>query len=354
MCWGDNPPEMQAIPNPPPIKEMMDFVNYLSGTQTVTVTGADGVKKRVTTRLPRTPEEMKILQPAQDMFASAINGMAKLYKYDPKSAISFAPVIDAVSDMNDATLKDLGQFANLGDLMEKRQEFRAMQREIVDEKFAQAEISNEQRLAQSGRGSGTYAAESRAALAGAHARARREGDANAIMGAEEYAARRLGTDANAFGLRQAGRQGTVDAVKSEYGLYKMDEQEQEARRLQAMNETKGLADFGQGVLKYDDWKAFQGNTQQDSLNTYIAENNAQNQQYGAQVNAINANNAAKMKEYENRGPSFGEWAFGTAAKLGGAYFSGGMSEMGGGGGFMPSSQGSYGPRVGRDTVGRMF
>jgi hypothetical protein len=30
MCWGkDDPPEMQAIPNPPPEKEMMDFVSYI-------------------------------------------------------------------------------------------------------------------------------------------------------------------------------------------------------------------------------------------------------------------------------------------------------------------------------------
>lgn len=355
MCWGNDAPELQRVPNPPPIKEMMDFMNYLSGTQTVTVTGADGVKKRVTTRLPRTPEEMRVLQPAQDMFASAVNNLSQLFKYDPKSAISFFPVIDAVSEMNDATLKDLGQFANLGDLMEKRQEFRQMQREIVDEKFAQAQMSNEERLAHSGRGSGTYAAESRAAMAGAHARARREGDANAIMGAEEYAAKRLGTDTNAFGLRQAGRQGTVDAVKFDYGLNKMDEQEQEARRLQAMNETKGLADFGQGIVRYDDWKGFQDKTQQDSLNMYQAENNAQNQRYGAEVSAINANNAAAMSEHNAKGSSFGEWALGTAAKLGGAYLTGGASlAAGGGGGFMPSSQGAYGPRVGSDTIGRFL
>lgn len=333
MCnsfgFGDDGPNIQKIPDPPPIKEMMDFFNYVTGTQTVTVTGADGKKQRVTTRLPRTPEEMRVLQPAQDMLVSSINGMANLFKYNPKSAIAFAPLIDAVADMNDQTLNDLGQFANLGDIQEKRQEFRDMQRSVIDEQFAMDRMANEERLAHSGRGSGTYAAESRAAMSRAHSLARAEGDARAVMGAEEYAGKRLGTDTNAFNLRQGGRQGTVDAVKTGYGLNKMDEQEQEARRQQALQETKGLFDVGQGVVKYDDWKALQDKTGDQSLNTYLAENNVQNARYGAQVNAINANNRAAQEEYNNRGPSFGEWALGTAGKIGGAMFTGSPDSLAG-------------------------
>ena len=329
MCWGDSGPDTQNIPDPPPIKEMMDFFNYVTGTQTVTVTGADGKKQRVTTRLPRTPEEMRVLQPAQDMLVSSINGMSKLFKYNPKSAIAFAPLVNAVSDMSDQTLNDLGQFANLGDIQERRQEFRDMQREVVDEQFAMDKMANEERLAHSGRGSGTYAAESRAAMSLAHNRARREGDARAVMQGEDYAAKRLGTDTQAFGLRQGGRQGAVDAVKTGYGLNKMDEQDQEARRLQAMQETKGLFDVGKDVSRYDDWKALQDKTGEQSLSTYLGENNVQNARYGAQVNAINANNQAAQNEYNNRGPSFGEWALGTAGKIGGAMFTGSPESMAG-------------------------
>lgn len=329
MCWGDSGPDKQNIPDPPPIKEMMDFFNYVTGTQTVTVTGADGKKQRVTTRLPRTPEEMRVLQPAQDMLVSSINGMAKLFKYNPKSAIMFAPLVDAVANMNDETLKDLGQFANLGDIQEKRQEFRDIQRSVIDEQFAMDRMANEERLAHSGRGSGTYAAESRAAMSRAHSLARAEGDAKAVMGAEEYAAKRLATDTQAFGLRQGGRQGAVDAVKTRYGLEKMDEQDQEARRQQAMQETKGLFDVGKDATRYDDWKAMQDKTGDQSLNTYLAENNVQNARYGAQVNAINANNQAAQNEYNNRGPSFGEWALGTAGKIGGAMFTASPGSMAG-------------------------
>lgn len=333
MCgslgFGGDRADIKNIPDPPPIKEMMDFFNYVTGTQTVTVTGADGKKQRITTRVPHTPEELRVLQPARDMLVSSINGLARLSKYNKKSAIPFAPLIDAVADMSDQTLNDLGQFANLGDLQEKRQEFRDVQRSIIDEQFAMDRMANEERLAHSGRGSGTYAAESRAAMSRAHGLARAEGDARAVMGAEDYAAKRLGTDTNAFNLRQGGRQGAVDAVKTDYGLNKMDEQDQEARRQQAMQETKGLFDVGKDVSRYDDWKALQDKTGDQSLNTYLAENNVQNARYGAQVNAINANNQAAQNEYNNRGPSFGEWAMGTAGKIGGAMFTDSPDTMAG-------------------------
>jgi hypothetical protein len=363
MCdvFGSSRPEQEAIPNPPSEKEMMDFINHVTGTQTVTVTGADGKKQRLTTRLPRTPEQQRALQAGEDLLITSLDDIQRLYKYDPRSVVNYAPLVQAVNNSNQETLQDLGQFANLGDIEQRKQQFREMNRTLVDEQFARERMSNEERLAHSGRGSGTYAAESRAAMARAQGLARQEGDTRAVMGAEDYAAKRLGTDAQAFGLRQGGRENTIAAVQNEYGLNKADEQDQEQRRLRAIQERGNQLKIGSDVVKYDDWKALQDRTQQDALGTYQAENAVQNQRYGIQVNAIQANNKAKMDEYNSRPPSFGEWAMGTAGRIGGAYLSGGMSELGGGGasaggggGFMPSTQGAYGPRVGRDTVGRMF
>lgn len=329
MCWGDEAPEMQAIPNPPSEKEMMDFVNYVTGTQTVTVTGADGKRQRLTTKLPRTPEQQRALQAGEDLLITSLEDIQKLYKYDPKSVISYAPLVQTVNNLNDETLRDLGQFANLGDIEQRKQQFREMNRTLVDEQFARERMSNEERLAHSGRGSGTYAAESRAAMARSQGLARAEGDARAVMGAEDYAARRLGTDAQAFGLRQGGRENTIAAVQNEYGLNKADEQDMEQRRLRAIQERGNQLKVGSDVVKYDDWKALQDRTQQDALGTYQAENALQNQRYGMQVNAIQANNKAKMDEYNNRQPSFGEWALGTAGKIGGAMFTASPDSMAG-------------------------
>lgn len=329
MCWGDDAPEQQAIPNPPSEKEMMDFVNYVTGTQTVTVTGADGKRQRLTTKLPRTPEQQRAMEVGEDLLITSLEDIQKLYKYDPQSVVSYAPLIETVNNLNEETLQDLGGFANRGDIEQRKQQFREMNRTLVDEQFNRERMANEERLAHSGRGSGTYAAESRAAMARQQGLARAEGDARAVMGAEEYGAKRLATDSQAFGLRQGGRENTLGAAQTAYGLEKANEQDMEQRRMRAIQERGNQLKIGSDIVKYDDWKALQDRTQQDALNTYQAENNVQNQRYGMQVNAIQANNQSKMNEYNNRQSSFGEWAMGTAGKIGGAMFTGSPGSMAG-------------------------
>jgi hypothetical protein len=329
MCFGNDAPEMQAIPNPPAEKEMMDFVSHITGTQSVTVTGADGKRRRVTTRLPRTPEESAALETGQDLLITSMRDIQQLFKYDPQSVISFAPLVDTFANLDRERLNDLGQIANIGNIQQDIANFKDMQRAVVDEQFALRERANEERLAHTGRGSGTYAAESRAAMARAHGMARMEGDAKATGYAEDLAAKRLGTNKQAFGLREAGRQGTLEAVKADYALQKADEQDMEARRQQALAERKGQFEIGANVVKYDDWKALQDKTHDQSLGTYLAENNVQNARYGAQVGAINANNQMQQQAYANKGPSFGEWAANTAGTVGGAILTASPDSMAG-------------------------
>ena len=318
MCFGNDMPQMQAIPAPPPEKEIMDFISYITGTQTMTVTLPNGTRQRVIKLLPKTPEEQKRLQPFADMIATAAVELPKLHKYNPQSVIPFAPVVNAFANLSSEALKDLGQFANIGDIEQYKADFRDMERAVVDEQFATRRQRNEERLAHTGRGAGTYAAESRAAMAREHALARQIVDTRATQAAEDLAAKRLSTNEQAFGLREQGRRGTLEAVQADYALNKADEQDQENRRLQAMKEQQGLFDLGSNVIRYDESKALQDRTQDQSLNTYLAENNVQNARYGQQVGAIQANNAMTMEEYKGRAPSFGEWAANTAGTLGSA------------------------------------
>lgn len=308
MCGGNDAPQMQRIPDPPSEKEMMDFINYITRSQTVTVTGADGKKRRITTRLPNDPKQQKALDMGEDLLITSIDQIGKLFKYDPKSVISFAPIVDTFANLDQQRLQDLGQFANFGDIEAKKQQFKDMQKTLVDEQFSMRERANEERLAHTGRGSGTYAAESRAAMARAHGLARLEGDARAERYAEDLAAKRLGTHKQGFELREAGRQGTLESVQADYALNKADEQDQEARRQTALQERMNQFNVGSNIKKYDDWLALQDKTHDQALNTYLAENNVQNQRYAHQVNAINANNQIAQQEYANRPPSFGEIA----------------------------------------------
>lgn len=334
MCLGSgggDRRQQQAIPAPPTEKEIMDFINYITGTQTVTVTGADGKRKRVTTNLPLTPEQERTVLPARELVSTALRELPKLSKYDPKSAIPFAPVVDMFANLNRETLNDIGQFANIGDIEQYKTDFKDMQRSVIDEQFATRSQRNEERLAHSGRGSGTYAAESRAAMAREHALARQIGDTRATQAAEDLAAKRLGTNEQAFGLRQQGRQGTLQAAQADYAFNKADEQDQENRRLQAIGEREGQFNLGSNILRYEEGKALQDRTQDQSLQTYLGENSVQNARYGHQVGAIQANNQMAMEEYRNRPPSFGEIAANVAGQGISAYLTRGGSLAGQGG-----------------------
>lgn len=304
MCGNDDRPQIQNIPDPPPEKKMMDFINHITGTESVTVTDVNGKPQRVIRRLPRRPGEEDRFQTGERLVANTINNLTKLSRYDPKSLIPFAPLVNTLVNMNQETLKDLGQVANLGNLLQDIADLRNIQRDLIDEQFNTKETALQERLAHSGRGSSTYAAEARAAMARQRGLAHQQGEVAARDNALNLAGKNLGLNANAFGLREQGRQNTIQTAQAEYGLNKADEQDQEQRRLQAMKENEGMFNLGSGLIKYDDAKALQDRTHEQALNTYLAENNVQNARYGQQVNAINANNNAAIAEYQSRPPSF--------------------------------------------------
>ena len=349
MCFGNDGPQLQHIPDPPPEKEMMDFVNYNTGTETVTVTDASGKRRRITRRLTRPPNEQARFDIGEDLIINVVRNLSQLNRYNPKSMISFAPVVQAFSNLSNETIADIGQFANLGDIQKDIASLREANKSLIDEQFDLREHANEERLAHSGRGDGIYAAQSRAAMARARGLAHQEGDARARTLAEDLAAKRLATNTSAFNVRDFGRKGALEAVQADYELQKADEQDQEARRLQAIQDNSGMYDIGTGLVRYDDWKALQDRTQDQALATYAAENNVQNARYGAQVNAINANNQMAMEEYKNREPSFGAQLLGAGVKLGAAYLTGGGSMAAGGG--MGSGMFGGGNRAGMNTVG---
>jgi hypothetical protein len=263
------------------------------------------------------------------LLISSMKDIQQLFRFNPQSVISFAPLVNTFASIDRDRLQDLGEIANIGNIQQDIANFKDMQRAIIDEQFDIQQRANEERLAHSGRGAGTYAAESRAALARSRGLAHMEGAAKATGYAEDLAAKRLGTNKTAFGLREAGRQGTLQGVQADYALQKADEQDQEARRQQAIQERMGQFNVGSNVIKYDDWKALQDKTHENSLNTYLAENNVQNTRYGHQVGAIQANNQMQTDAYRNRAPSWGEIAMNAAGTVGGAVLTGGKDTLAG-------------------------
>jgi hypothetical protein len=346
MCFGnDDPPAAPHIGAPPPAPEMMDIIDEITGTQSVIVTGADGKKRRVNSRLPRTPEEEQRFKMAEELISSSMKNIKQLYQYNPQSMIDFAPIIETFANINRDRMQSLGQIANIGNIEQDVADFKKMQSALIDEQFQIKNAENEERLAHSGRGSGTYAAESRALMARNEALARQQGDIQASIYGEDLASKRLGRNKEAFNLQEMGRQGQLQSAQGQYDIAKQHEADMEKRRLMAIEENKGLLNIGSGIIGQDLNKAMANDNAGISLNTFNAQANDSMNRYNADVKRQMANYDMAMNEYNSRGPSMMESLLRTGAQVGGAIY--------GGGGSMPfGSSGSN--RVGSDTVGRMY
>lgn len=346
MCFGnDSPPSAPQFGPPPPPPEFMDVIDEITGTQSVIVTGADGKKRRVNSRLPRTPEEEQRFKMAEQLIASSIQNIKQLYQYNPQSVVDFAPIVETFANINRERLQSLSQIANIGNIEQDVADFKKMQSTLIDEQFQNKNRSNEERLAHSGRGSGTYAAESRAALARNEALARQQGDIQGSIYGEELSSKRLARNKEAFNLQEMGRQGQLQSAQGQYDLAKQHEADMERRRLMAIEENKGLLNIGSAITGQDLNKALSNNNVQTSLGTFNAQSADSLNRYNADINRQQANYKMAMDEYNSRPPSMMEGLLRTGAQVGGAFFGGGGSMP-----FMPSGSN----RVGSDTVGRMY
>ncbi len=324
MCMGNDDPPTGNIKEAPPLADMMDVFDNITGTQSVVVTSADGKKKRVNSRMPRSANEEKAFQLAEKLIPSVIQNIKTLYRYNPKSSIDFAPLIETFANISDDRMKALGQVANIGNIQQDVADFKEMQATLVDEQFALRERANEERLAHTGRGSGTYSAESRAAMARAHGLARMEGDTKASMAGEQLASQRLDRNRQAFELQEVGRQGQLTSELEKYGLYKADEADQEQRRLGAIGEQKGMLDIGRSGVADDLNKALQNRNVETAHNEYQIVNNAQIARQNSEINRQMANNKMENEAYDKKPPTFGEMALKAGATVVGTYFGGPM------------------------------
>lgn len=330
MCLGnDSPPSAPQLAAPPPPPEIMDIIDEITGTQSIIVTGADGKKRRVNSRLPRTPEEEQRFKAAEELIGSSIQNIKQLYQYNPQSMIDFAPIVETFANINRERMQALGQIANIGNIEQDVADFKQMQSSLIDEQFQIKNRSNEERLAHSGRGSGTYAAESRAAMARNEALARQQGDIQGSIYGEDLASRRLSRNKEAFNLGEMGRQGQLQSAQGQYALAKEHEADMERRRLMAIEENKGLLSIGSGITGQDLSKALSNTNAATSLATFNAQAGDSMNRYNADVNRQMANYNMAMQEYQNQPPSFGEMAMGMAGTVGGAMLTGHPGSMAG-------------------------
>src|SRR5690349_3290619 len=135
MSSKSKSPTAPSLPPQPPAPELMDIIDEISGVQTITVTGPDGKKRRVTQRLPLTPQEKQILSQAEGLISQAVTNIQTLYSYDPSTVVNYQPFIQTFSNINTERMNDLAQIGNFKDIAEKVEQFRRINRDIAMTRF---------------------------------------------------------------------------------------------------------------------------------------------------------------------------------------------------------------------------
>ena len=311
-------PRPPQLPAPPKPQEIMDVIDEISGTQAVTVTGPDGKKRRVIQRLPRTPQEEQLFRQGEELMSSAIQNLKTLYNHDPSQVVDFAPVIETFANINQERAEDLAQITNLGNIQADVDDFKAIQKNLLNEELKQARLSQEEGLIDRGHYNSTAGDSLRAQLAREEALARQQVDLNSRMYGEQLADQRLNRNINTFGLREQGRQGQLTQAQSAYNLAQQQKEDLEQKHQAEIQNQGALFQMGAGLRGEDASRAMATRAPELGLNQWAQTNQDQMNRYNADINRMNAGYQQRLAHHQAQPPSFLETVGSLGTGLGGA------------------------------------
>jgi len=321
MSFGnDDPPAVPQYVAPPAPEEIMDVIDEITGTQSITVIGPDGKKRRKIERLPRTPEEQERFALGEELMTKSINNIKDLYQYNPENVINFEPLLRTFANLNDERANALGQVANIGNIREDIQAFKDMQGALDDDMFRRQNREMEENLGRKGLSDSYAGQEARAFAARNENLYRKQSELNANQYGEDLASKRLGRNAQAFALDETGRAGRLSAAEAEYQLRKDQQADIENKRQTAIGENMNLLKVGSGITRQDLDKALATQAPQIANQTFQMQNADSLQRYTAGVNARNAAYDRERNAYDQRPPTFTDMALRTGAHLLGRQF----------------------------------
>jgi len=307
MCFGnDDPPQAPYIPPVPQPQEILDVIDEVTGTQTITVTGADGKKRRMIQRLPRTQEEEALYQEAGQLMERAIGEMKRLYDYDPGQLVHYAPFVDVVNALNNERSEDMAELTKFPDFNGYVQDFKDMQKSIIDEEYKRESNRLEESLAHKGLSDSTTGREERNLLTRHAATARQRAAAEAQMYGEQLKGADLQNRTNAFNLTEATRQGRLSAAATEYELQKDYVRQVESQRDKALTHQSHLYNVAGGIRGADTNKAMSTMAPNMALAEFNASNNNSLNYYNADVNRITKQYGMELDAHKAKGPGFGQ------------------------------------------------
>ncbi len=321
MCFGgnDSPPPPPSYPPMPPPEELMDVIDHITGTQAITVVGADGKKKRVIERLPRTPEEQQLYDQAGELMKRAIAEIQKLNDYDPGALVDFAPFVQAMTELNTERQQDMAELTNLPDFSQTVQAFKEMNQRLLEEEFRRQENENQEYLNRRGYGDSTAAIEMRNTLAKNRAQALEESRVKGDLYGEQLKAADLANRHSVYGLREQGRLARGQQAQLEHQLKLEQKLQKDQARQQALGNQMDLFRVGAGLRGEDTNRAL-ATRAPDLANTIFQQNSADSlQRYQTQINQMNAHYQQQLAHHQTKPPSFGDTLLNLGGKMGMSY-----------------------------------
>jgi hypothetical protein len=302
----DDPPQTPYIPPVPQPQEMMDVIDEITGTQTVTVTGSDGKKRHMIQKLPRTSEEEALYQEAGQLMERAIGEMKRLYDYDPSQLVHYAPFVDVINSLNNERSEDMAELTKFPDFNGYVRDFKDMQKSVIDEEYKRESNRLEESLAHKGLADSTTGSEERNLLTRHAITARQRAGVEAQMYGEQLKGADLANRTNAFNLTEATRQGRLSAAATQYELQKDYAVQVESQRDKALTHQSHLYNVAGGIRGADTNKAMATMAPNMALAEFNTSNNNALNYYNADVNRITKQYGMELDAHKAKSPGFGQ------------------------------------------------
>ncbi len=304
--FGDDSPDPPQLPKPPKPEEMMDVIDEITGTQAITVTGSDGKKRRLIQKLPRTKEEESLYQEAGRLMDKAIGEMKRLYDYDPRQLVHYASYVEVLNTLNQERSQDMEELTKFPDFNGYVQEFKDMQKSIIDEEYARANNMLEEKLAHSGLADSTIGREERNLLTRNAATARQRASVEAQMAGEQAKSADLVNRTNAYNLKESTRQGRLATAATEYELQKDYAAQLEGQRDKALAHQSNLYNVAAGIREAENNKTMSTMAPNMALAEFGARNNNALNYYNADVGRLTKQYDMELAAHKTQPPGFGQ------------------------------------------------
>lgn len=304
--FGDDPPPAPYIPPPPPPQEILDVIDEITGTQTITVTGSDGKKRRIIQKLPRSQEEEALYNEAGRLMEKAIGEMKKLYDYDPKQLVHYGSFVETLNVLNQERSQDMAELTKFPDFNGFVEEFKGMQKAVIDEEYRREKNILEETLAHRGLSDSTIGREERNLLTHNATLARQKAGVEAQLYGEQLKKGDIESRTNAWNLREATRQGRLSAAATEYDLQKDYANQLESQKDKALSHQSHLYNVASSIRGTSDSKAMSTLAPNMALAEFNASNNNALNYYNVGVNRTVQQYGMDLGYYKSQPPGFGQ------------------------------------------------